>query len=193
MESENPYRSPAAGARDHAAAQQPAADGSPAEAQMWWDGRDLVCPAQAQLPNRCVKCGDVGDGQALRIRLRWHHPIVWLFVLLGLFPYVIAAAIATKETYVDLFLCPVHRRRRRVRVRFTWLIAAVALAWIAFAVGMEPGGRRSAESMLVLGLVGLITGPMLWHSFAKRIVTVVRITDRDVWLRGVARDFLRGM
>ncbi len=76
-------------------------------------GKQLVVELGAVFPDRCLKCNAPAEGFKKRFNVSWHHPALYLLVLLGLLIYVIVALVVRKTARLDIPLCPRHRALRR--------------------------------------------------------------------------------
>lgn len=65
---------------------------------MWREGDVLVCTPGANLPPRCIKCNAPADMPSRRYIFHWHHPVIYLALLMGVLPYVILAIVLRKRS-----------------------------------------------------------------------------------------------
>ena len=150
---------------------------------VWRDGDTVVMHKTARLPDYCIKCGVEANGSHLRKKLSWHHPALALLVLAGLLIYLIVALIVRKSATVDISLCAEHLRKHRTAVIATWLMFLAGLVFMGLAIAAESGG--SAGFGLLLLFASAIS-LLAW----TRVVTVKKIDDHFVWLRGIGDNFL---
>ncbi|MFQ5502551.1 MAG: hypothetical protein ACE5EQ_09665 [Phycisphaerae bacterium] len=151
---------------------------------IWRQGKLLVMRKGLRLPTeRCVICGEQAVGRPLKRHLSWHHPAIYLTILVGLLIYVIVALIVRKTAVVYVGLCPVHRKRRRWVIVVCWLmvLATVPIIWLSVELD-EPGLVVLAALSFIAGLVVFLAG--------ARVVTPYRIDDHNVWIRGVGPAYL---
>ena len=150
---------------------------------IWRDGKTLVMQKVARLPDYCIKCGVPANGAHLRKKLSWHHPALALLVLAGILVYLIVALVVRKSAIIDIILCEEHLRRHRTAVIVSWLVFLTGVAFIVLAIAEESGGSA------LFGLLLLFTSAILAATWAK-VVTVKKIDDYYVWLRGIDESFL---
>ena len=150
---------------------------------VWRDGDTVVMHKTARLPDYCIKCGVEANGSHLRKKLSWHHPALVLLVLAGLLIYLIVALIVRKSATVDISLCAEHLRKHRTAVIATWSMFLAGLLFMVLAIAAESGG--SAGFGLLLLFASAISS-LSW----TRVVTVKKIDDHFVWLRGIGENFL---
>ena len=149
---------------------------------VWRDGGKLVMSRDAELPPRCVKC-NVPTHLRLKRKLSWHHPALYLIILIALLIYFIVAMILRKSATVEIGLCDEHQARRRRDLWITITLVVVGLLGFVFAIGF-------ADAMyLVIGFVALIAA-MIYGIAVTRVVAPAKIDDRFVWLAGVNKQYL---
>lgn len=151
-------------------------------AGVWREGAKLVMSKDASLPDRCVKCNVPTVGK-LKRKLSWHHPAIYLIILVALLIYFIVAMVLRKSATVELGLCDEHREKRRRNIMITWVLVILGFAGVVLSIAMNDGtyfgfGALALFAALIFGLVTL------------RVVTPVKIDDRFVWLRGVNKEYL---
>ena len=151
-------------------------------AGVWRDNSTLVMSREAVLPMRCVKCNAYTHGRLTR-KLSWHHPAIFILLLVAWLIYLIVAMVVRKRATVELGLCEEHQARRRT---FIWITAIiVVLGLLGIFLGLSGNDGTPALIGLMLLLVGLIFG-----IFAARVTYPSKIDDQFVWLKGVNKDYL---
>ena len=182
--SENPYQPPT---------QPPLKPGvppvvaQPMEVGLWRKDHLLVMHKSAELPAICVKSGQPAK-RRLRRSLSWHHPAIFLTILISVLVYVILALVLRKTATIHIGLSDRWFAIRRRAIIVGWICAlagiGVFVLGIAYAeqadwiVGLIPGG-------LVLFFFGLIYGLV-----RARMVVPTRINDQYIWLKGVNPSLL---
>lgn len=156
-------------------------------------GRRIEPAVYRALPDRCVCCAapvDEGDrgvgGRRIKRRMSWHHPALFLTVLIGLLPYAIIALCCRQTAIVYLPLCRRHLRRRRIALAITCTLLAAAFLFLVVGAALE-----SEPLLAAMGLTFLIT--ILWAIPASRIAAILmpyRIDFRGVVLSGASRKYL---
>jgi hypothetical protein len=136
----------------------------------------------ASLPDRCVKCNVPTVGR-LKRKLSWHHPAIYLIILVALLIYLIVAMVLRKSATVEIGLCDEHRAKRRRNITITWVLSILGLLGIVLTIATNDGtyigfGALALCAALIFGLI------------AVRVVTPAKIDDRFVWLRGVNKEYL---
>ena len=150
---------------------------------VWRSGKRMVMAEDAELPDRCVKTNRPADGEWADIRLQWHHPALYLVLLVNLVVYFIVAYFVSTRVVVHVGITlPVLASARRAR-RLTWalLLAGLALCVLAATVPLPlllwPGG-----ALMVLSIpIFFLRGRLIWAS---------RIEHGYVWVAGVHPDYL---
>jgi hypothetical protein len=155
----------------------------PAVGGVWCDKSTLVMTKEASLPDRCVKCNAPANGLRLKRRLSWHHPVLYLIIFFALLIYIILAAVLSKRATVYLGLCAEHFQRRRKQIAVGWLLLVTGIIGIIAAFGYD------YPKFALLGFAVFLFA-VVWLIVAARVITVKRIDDRLVWLRGVNSNYL---
>ncbi|HUI58580.1 MAG TPA: hypothetical protein VLX90_00065 [Steroidobacteraceae bacterium] len=153
---------------------------------LWREGKVLVLQPDAALPARCVKCNGAAEEPTKTRRVYWHHPAVYLLILLNMLIYLIVALIVRKRASVAPGLCTAHKKRRLVGLILAWggLFAGLALMFASIGNGSGNPGIMVALGLLLMlfaALVGII---------ATRVVYAKRIDQDYVRLRGCGAQFL---
>lgn len=153
---------------------------------LWRRGKRLVARKGAGLPHRCVRCNAPGDGAPFERKLVYIHPAAFLFLILWIFPFLIAALILQKKTTLTISLCAEHRERRR-RAKFALassLIGTPAL-WVVAGIQESPG-------LAWLGVLVLVVG-VTWAIWGMRLIGATKMDDHFVRVAGVNESFLKSL
>lgn len=161
----------------------PSASLEPAGAGPWRDGKALVLRPGMTLPPRCVKCNAPVDAPAKKKKVYWHHPAIYLLVLVAVLLYLIVALVVRKQAEVNPALCVAHRKRRWTGIAVGWVGALAGFAVAILGVGMDSCGVMTVGGFLFLGAI--VAGMTL-----ARVVYPERISKEFVRLRGCGEDFL---
>jgi hypothetical protein len=189
----NPYQSPAT-YEDVVQATIVAEAWQPGE-WVFRSGNQLVMHKLAKLPDRCVKSNQPADGQRLRRKLSWHHPLVFLaliFGLIGLLVYIILAVVLSKKATIDVGLSEEWFRKRRRAILIGWLSVLLGIAVLAGSIAIVVNPNCQAPWVgwgIPLGLA-MFLGGAIYGLMASRMVAPARITEEYVWLKGVHPDYL---
>ena len=155
----------------------------PTTGAIWHEGSTLVMTKDASLPDHCVKCDAPANGFRLKKRLSWHHPALFLLLLLATILYLVLAMILRKQATVYLGLCQQHYQRRQ---------KMLAAGWVLFAIGLispVAGFSTDYPGIALLGILLLFIA-IVWLAIVARVVTVKKIDDQFVWLTGLNRNYL---
>ena len=155
----------------------------PSTGGIWRDRSTLVMTRDASLPDHCVKCDAPARGFRLKRKLSWHHPALYLLILVAWIIYVILVMVLRQQATVYLGLCEEHFQRRRKLMNVGWMLLTMGLLAPVVAFSLEYPGW---------GLLGLLVFviSVVWLVIAGRVVTVKKIDDRFVWLNGLDSNFL---
>jgi hypothetical protein len=114
----------------------------------------------------------------------WHHPAIYLLILVNLIIYAIVGAIVRKRARVAAGLCAEHKKRRRRAMTFAWVGIFLGPALIGVGFG-KPSLALITGSGLLLTLGAVIVGVVM-----TRIVYAQKIDKSFVWLKGCGEEFL---
>jgi hypothetical protein len=155
----------------------------PSTGGVWRDKSTLVMTKDAALPDRCVKCNAPANRLRLKRKLSWHHPVLYLLVFGAALLYVIIAAVLSKRATVYLGLCAEHFQRRRKRIAIGVLLLVAAIVGVPAAIAYD-------YPMVALLAVAVFLFSVVWLIVVARVVTVNKIDDRFVWLKGINSNYL---
>lgn len=141
----------------------------------------IVARKEAVFPPRCVKCNAAVEGTTPRT-YRWHHPALYLLILVALLIYVIVALIMQQKGRVYVGVCRKHRRQRVVGLLLGWL------GGIGGIVLLIAGGLNSSLWLAIGGGVLLLAA--IVGGFSARILYPKKIDAYFVWLGGASRAFV---
>ncbi len=114
----------------------------------------------------------------------WHHPALYLLILIGVCFYVIPALIVRKKALVEVGICDRHLRRRR------W---GIGIGWLGFLASFTLFAALMEDTPL-LGLLFLLTSvaaPITGILMAQ-VVAAKKIDDQQAWLK-TGRPFLESI
>ncbi len=157
------------------------------EGGLWRDGKLLVMDKRAALPPRCVK-SNVPTRRTLKRSLSWHHPAIFLSILLGLLIYVILALVLRKTATIYIGLSDEWFAKRRMAIFVSWMIVLSGIGTLVATLALNDRSNNLiylapvAILMMFIGAIYGLTG--------ARMVSPKKITDTHIWLKGVHPDFL---
>jgi hypothetical protein len=110
------------------------------------------------LPPSCVKCGAPATGKPVEKNFYWHHPAIYLVILISPLVYVIVAFAVRKTVRVAVPLCAEHARKRGICVTLAWVLplVGVADAFILPRFNVDPALIAAVAVLLVL------SGAVIW-------------------------------
>ena len=150
---------------------------------LWQKNGVLIFSKETLLPERCVKCNVPTGGSGVKRKLSWHHPILYLLIFGAALLYIVLAMVLSKRAKVFIGLCADHRLKRR---------NGMIGGWLLFLGGFIGAILSIANDYTVAMIICLLLIPvgLVWLIIAARVVTVKKIDDRFVWLKGINRDYL---
>lgn len=149
------------------------------------EGNAVRIPREgATLPPRCVRCNAPSALPPMSRRIYWHHPAVYLLILIAACLYVIVAVIVRKRGTVNVYLCERHAKRRRT---------GIAVGWGGFLLSLI-GFIALVDSVPVVGLALLFTmiAAPITGIVMSQVVAPTKMDDHYAWLR-VGRPFLESI
>lgn len=106
---------------------------------VWRDKSKMIVTHDSALPDRFIKCNAPALGPRLRKKLTWHHPALYLLLLVALLIALIVTLILRKTMIVELGLCEEHMKTHRRNVLITWGLIGGGGACILLAAMAEEG------------------------------------------------------
>jgi hypothetical protein len=181
----NPYAAPQLGGYYQPT---PQPGNLPPFAGLWRQGNLLVMHKHAPLPDICVK-SNLPATKRLKRNLSWHHPLVFLAVLVHIILYVVIALIVRKTATIYIAMTDEWFAIRRQRMMIAWSV--VGLSVLMFFAGMVLVTNEVDWGAIPLVLSFLVfLGGLIYGLVACRMVTPKRMTDEYIWLKGVHPEFL---
>ncbi len=161
-----------------------------APGRIWRQGDLLVVQkgSNLELPDRCVKCNAPAEGRRLRRKLYWHHPALFLLVLLNLILYAIVAMAVRKSADLRIGICERHLARRRQATVTGWMLALAGLALVI--IGAARLQKNEAVLYAVITGASLIVGGVVFGIVGSNVVTAKKIDEYFAWVKGVCPEYL---
>jgi hypothetical protein len=188
MDDRNPYdRNPYAPSRASltAPSSQPTVSRSDG-VTAWRNQKVLVMIPDTQLPPRCVKCNAPADEPTKIRKVYWHHPAIYLVILINIVIYAIVATIVRRRALVGAGLCAAHKKRRRLAILIAWASFIIGVGLLAWATRESAGNGAAFAAAAVAALLAAILAGII----AARVVYAQRIDKSFVWLKGCGAEFL---
>lgn len=154
---------------------------------IWQQGSLLVMRKDAVLPDRCVK-SNVPTTRKLKRSLNWHHPAIFLSILISICVYIILALILSKKAVIHIGLSDdwFAKRRRAMMIGWGSVLASIGM----FIGGAAMIDRNDAFGFLIIASVFVFLFGAIYGLIAARMVAPTRIDDTYVWLKGVNKEYL---
>ncbi|MCP2730852.1 hypothetical protein [Limnofasciculus baicalensis] len=156
--------------------------------EIWRAGNILVMRRGAQLPDRCIKTNQPANGKRFKAILYWHHPAIYLVILLNLLIYVIIAIFVRKKAVVYFGVSEEVLQKRRRAILWGWGVGVAGIILFFSALSLQ-SQLAMAIFLLPVGQA-LMLGGLIGGSARATIVNVYRIEDEYIWIRGVAKEYL---
>ncbi len=155
------------------------------------DGKTLVIHKSAILPDICIKSNEPTTSR-LKRKLSWHHPAIYLVILLNLLIYAIVAMAVRKTAELHVPLAPrfIAKRKRNMLIAWGLVLLGVVLFIAGIVVVDTPGGGGPLGGLMLIAFPILLLTGSLFGIYGCRVVTPSRIDDHYVWLKGCSPEFL---
>jgi len=141
---------------------------------------------ESALPHRCIKCNaPAAEGTKVRT-VYWHHPGIYLLILLQVFLYALVALIVRKKARVTFSLCAEHRTRYWKGLAVGWIGSFAGIGVVIYGISGDQVWTMVEGGVLLL--VSLVTG-ITW----ARLLSPQRIDEEYVRLRGCGKAFLNSL
>jgi hypothetical protein len=156
-------------------------------ATLWREGNVLVALPDASMPHRCVKCNEPAVEPTKGRKVYWHHPLLYLLLLLNVLIYAVVAMVVRKKATVAPGLCAEHKKRRGRAITLGWIgfLSGIVLVYVGEASALGFWGAMLG----VLVMLGSIAAGMIF----ARIVYAKRIDESYVRLKGCGAPFLNSL
>ena len=159
------------------------------------DGKKLIVPnatlnQMVTLPSPCVKCGAPADGDPVIKTFSWHHPALYLLILLGILLgaiiYALVASSVRKKIFLSVPLCAKHTKRRKLAFTLAWALPLIGLAaaFILSYFGMDISRGVAMVALFV------IAGVAIWGR-ATDPIRPRYIDEYRATFTGVCEEYLR--
>jgi hypothetical protein len=154
---------------------------------LWRKGSLLVMRKNAPLPARCVK-SNAPTERRLKRSMYWHHPAIYLSILISILIYVILALILRKSATIYIGLSDEWFAKRHRAMLVGWLLFLASIAMIIVGIGMLD--QSDAFPWLIAASPLVFLFGAIYGLLGARMVAPVRISDEYVWLKGIHPSFL---
>lgn len=146
----------------------------------------------ALMKPQCIKTSQATETKLKRV-LYWHHPAIFLLVLVSPLIYIIVSLIMRKRAEIYVPLTEDVLARRRLNLLIAWCTSLLGLGmFIAFFVVVANTTTRDPAPWvfsLLLGPFVLLFG-LIYGSLTTRMVYAKRMDDHFVWLKGASQEYL---
>jgi len=163
------------------------------EKGIWRDGNRLVVHKQAELPPICVKTNEP-SARNIKRKYYWHHPSVFLAILINILIYVILALVLRKQHTLEVPVSEETASKRRNGIAIGW---ALSLSGVALFFGaMFFLLSATPQSNAAIGVVGLFLAAFLLIAGcivgggAAAVIQPKKMTESATWFKGAHSDYL---
>lgn len=155
--------------------------------KMYIERGELVVPKSLRtLPTVCCRCGGAASGQPLLQTFKWHEPVYYGTLLLGVVPYIIIGALMSKHHRLEIHLCDEHRRERTQRMRAGY--GVIPLVTISTCLITKPRGLGGL--LFVLALFALMIAGFVVAARASNVLAVKYMDAFESRFAGASPEIL---
>ncbi len=154
---------------------------------IYQDGRVLILHRLAVLPDRCVKSNEPTQ-ERLKRSLYWHHPLIYLVLLINIIIYAIVATVVRKTAIVYIPLAKKYKRARLRNMLIAWSLVLAGFVCLVLGAAFSSPQNQYMVFLFALCPILILTGA-LWGLFGCRVVYAKKIDDHFIWLAGVSSEF----
>ncbi len=151
----------------------------------------LVIDKRVDLPPEICLMSNTKASGTLRRKLSWHHPAVFLALLVNILIYAILAIVLSKKATIHIGLSDEWIAKRRWRIAVSWMGILSSLG--AMIAGMvmvsQPGTAGEWGYLILFGLFAFLFAA-IYGLVGARLVSPRKITDSHVFLKGAHSQFL---
>jgi hypothetical protein len=152
------------------------------------NGNLLVVHKQAILPDRCVKSNEPTQERLTR-KLFWHHPALYLLILLNLLIYAIVALAVRKNATFDIPLAPRYKAARIKWMVIAWSIILGSIAVLILGLATAGPGQDILPVICMIQFpIAILIGALI-GIFGCRVIYATKIDDQYAWIAGTCADF----
>jgi hypothetical protein len=158
--------------------------------QIFQKGKLLIVHNMATFPDRCVKSNEPTT-ERLKRKLSWHHPLIFLLLLVNLLIYVLVAMIVRKTAVLQI---PLAARYKAARIRWmliAWSMALLSLALFVVGLATTDQVADALSAFLLLQFPLAIIAALFIGLFGCRVIYARKIDDQYVWIGGTGEEFRR--
>lgn len=144
------------------------------------EGRALVVPKDTPFPQICVRTGSTENLIAIPIRriLTWHHPALYLTILLSVLIYIVIVLIVRRKSTHTIYLTKEARSSQIKWHLFNWALFLSSAACLFSAIETASGELGMAA------ILGLIASTIV-YSLKVRILYATKIDETHARIAGI--------
>jgi hypothetical protein len=144
------------------------------------------------LPGLCVKSNEPATRSLKRV-LYWHHPALYLLVIVSPLIYIIVSLIVRKKAVVYIPLAPRFFWARTRNMLIAWALVCIGFAMFIGGIGTASGSSTNlSATLIVIGLLGPIVSlaGFIFGIHGCRMIYSKHIDEHFAWLGGVSKDYI---
>jgi hypothetical protein len=154
--------------------------------RIWQSYPYLVMHVNSNLPDRCVKTNKPANGKYIIRNLRWHHPLLYLIILIipiGLLIYAIVATAMLRRVTIKIGVSDEILKKRRKNKIIGLLLFFIGITMLII------GKIYDLSALINFGILMIIVSPF-WYYFTTSLIFPKRIETDYVWIKGICPEYL---
>lgn len=163
--------------------------------ECWREGKRVFLPDGADLPRRCIRCGEAAEPQRRPRKLYWYHPAWNLLIipmLFGFWPVALIISLVVRKTLIiHPALCPQHQKQMRW---LFWGVPAIVLVLMLLpltALFIPSLSNYFSSTFIAMWYCGIITFcPIFAAATSPMRPRLVKVTEDYNVLKNFGRGFL---
>lgn len=163
--------------------------------ECWREGKRVFLPDGADLPRRCIRCGETAEPQRRPRKLYWYHP-AWNLLIIPMFfiawPIaLIITLVVRKSLPIYPAFCPQHQKQMRW---LFWGVPAIVLVLMLLpltALFIPSLSNYFSSTFIAMWYFGIISFCLIFAIATSPLrPRLVKVTEDYNILKGFGRGFL---
>ena len=163
--------------------------------ECWREGKRVFLPDGADLPHRCIRCGEAAEPQRRPRKLYWYHP-AWNLLIIPIFfvawPIALIIALAVRKSLpIHPTFCPQHQKQMRW---LFWGVPAIVLVLLLLPLITQvvPALNDAlSQNFIIMWYFSIIAFSLIFAIATSPLrPRLVKVTEDYNILKGFGRGFL---
>ena len=163
--------------------------------ECWREGKRVFLPDGADLPHRCIRCGEAAEPQLRPRKLYWYHP-AWNLLIIPMFfiawPIaLIITLVVRKSLPIYPAFCPQHQKQMRW---LFWGVPAIVLVLLLLPLITQVVPTLNdalSQNFIIMWYFGIIAFCLIFAIATSPLrPRLVKVTEDYNILKNFGRGFL---